>query len=32
LLDGKPFPLPEDDFVHSMIAIERIRAAGGWPQ
>jgi predicted dehydrogenase len=31
LLDGKPFPLPEDDFVHSMIAIERIRAAGGWP-
>jgi predicted dehydrogenase len=31
LLDGKPFPLPEDDFVHSMIAIERVRAAGGWP-
>jgi predicted dehydrogenase len=31
LLDGTPFPLPEDDFVHSMVAIERIRAAGGWP-
>ena len=31
LIDGRPFALPEDDFVHSMIAIERIRAAGGWP-
>jgi predicted dehydrogenase len=31
LLEGKAFALPEDDFVHSMIAIERIRAAGGWP-
>ncbi|MGV3482124.1 MAG: Gfo/Idh/MocA family protein [Sphingobium sp.] len=30
LLDGRPFPLPEDDFVHSMRAIDRIRAAGGW--
>lgn len=32
LLDGAPFALPEDDFVHSMEAIERIRRAGGWPQ
>ncbi len=31
LIDGTPFPLPEDDFIHSMMAIERIRAAGGWP-
>ena len=31
LLDDTPFPLPEDDFVRSMVAIERIRAAGGWP-
>jgi predicted dehydrogenase len=31
LLEGRAFPLPEDDFVHSMIAIERIRDAGGWP-
>ncbi len=30
LLDGRPFPLPEDDFVHSMRAIDRIRNAGGW--
>jgi len=31
LLEDKPLALPEDDFVHSMVAIERIRAAGGWP-
>ena len=31
LLEDKAFALPEDDFVHSMVAIERIRAAGGWP-
>lgn len=31
LLEEKAFALPENDFVHSMIAIERIRAAGGWP-
>lgn len=32
LLDGAPFTLPEDDFVQSMKAIERIRHASGWPQ
>ncbi len=31
LIDGAPFALPEDDFVHSMVAIERVRAAGSWP-
>jgi len=30
LLDGAPFPTPDDDYVHSMRAIDRIRAAGGW--
>lgn len=31
LLEDKPFALSEDDFVRSMVAIERVRAAGGWP-
>jgi len=31
LLEDRPFPFPEDDFVRSMVAIERVRAAGGWP-
>ena len=31
LIDGAPFALPEDDFVRSMVAIERVRAAGYWP-
>lgn len=31
LLEDKVFALPEDDFVHSMAAIDRIRMAGGWP-
>ncbi len=30
LLDGAPFPTPDDDYVHSMRAIDRIRSVGGW--
>jgi predicted dehydrogenase len=30
LLDGARFPTPDDDYVHSMRAIDRIRSAGGW--
>lgn len=27
LVDGKEFPFPSDDYVHSMMAIDRVRAA-----